>query len=211
MKVYLGKSNRSNPNIVNAVRAWLNNRFTVLEYQGGTYSDKDLRQADAVAIVLENNNLGKGIFEQILVSKQLKKKGYVVFPYKSSDGFSRMYICSFDNVSLQKVGDNDYVNWGKLTWNNSATNFPITLPIVDSLLNETGKRLRNLLHNDLECYNKTKTLDEVANITKAEKKLTNKFVNADGEPVDIESVNEDSEKKFQEFKHQCLLLLPRLM
>ena len=53
-KVYLAKSNKANPNVVSMVRQLLSNYdVSVVEYTGGSYTDKPMLDCDFLVVIPE--------------------------------------------------------------------------------------------------------------------------------------------------------------
>jgi hypothetical protein len=113
MKVYLAKSNRANPDLVARVRQTLSNyNLEIVEFKGGTYSDKPLLECDQLVVIPEELeeetvNVGKGLYQQI-------------------DSFSRISDYNSDNItfissercdtamieSYRIINSDDYINYG---------------------------------------------------------------------------------------------------
>jgi hypothetical protein len=112
VKVYLGKSNRANPDDVQNVRKVLGNfDVEIVEFTGGQYSHKDLNKCTLLVIVPDLSNyddddgevgVGKGLYEQI---ESKIDDSYVLT-------FERMGVLYFRLVEDTDVSDyNDYINY----------------------------------------------------------------------------------------------------
>lgn len=135
LKVYLAKSNRSNPDDVFAVRSVLSKyNVEVIEFSGGKYSHSDLCECDMLVVVpdltdisvLDNMEfpLGKGLHEQIeaftnrggdcgifIVTSTLLSRTTNDVSYVHVSEFSDFEFSNEDdyvNYSLAVIGDEDY-------------------------------------------------------------------------------------------------------
>jgi hypothetical protein len=121
-KVYLAKSNKANPNVVSMVRQLLSNYdVSVVEYTGGSYTDKPMLDCDFLVVIPEfpssvvdleyEIKLGRGLFEQINVwlNKKSKKSLIII----SNNG---VIVSGFKNLLC--TNNKDYINYGVLTLEN---------------------------------------------------------------------------------------------
>jgi len=118
-KIYLAKSNRSNPDDVSRVRQVLSEYkdIEVVEFKGGAYSHKDLLACETLLIVpniLEVDKsedcipLGKGLHEQIdaFIHKG-KGKSNILMIHEVSD--ASIKVTPFEDLDISD--DNDYINY----------------------------------------------------------------------------------------------------
>lgn len=115
-KVYLSKSNQSDPELVALVRKHLTSEFNVelVEFTGGTYNKNPLLNAD-VLIVLPSKEakgkdfyVGKGQFEQITDFLDTCKPIFVVdeFFLENEDEYADLLLSEITDIDL-----NDAANW----------------------------------------------------------------------------------------------------
>jgi len=115
MKVYLAKSNRTNPEVVARVRQTLSNyNLEIVEFKGGSYSHRPLLECDQLVVVpeeldLERVTLGKGLYEQIeaFSRKNLHNSDNIIF-------ISSEYCDTAMVDSYNILDSDDYVNYGEV-------------------------------------------------------------------------------------------------
>lgn len=141
-KVYLAKSNRSNPTHVSRVRAELEKYdVEIVEYTGGKYSNKPLLKCDYLVVIpdlsgydfnyhLKNENeywyeeddicLGKGLYNQIseFTEKQGDDKSVMIIKYVDDVDIFYSYV---KDTNLNDV--DDYINYGMLTFQDCTIDF----------------------------------------------------------------------------------------
>ena len=85
-KVYLAKSNQSNPDDVQKVRKILNDsNCEIVEYTGGSFSHKPMLNCDMLVVIPDLNSfdddniIGKGLYGQIEAFQTTDKPIYVVW------------------------------------------------------------------------------------------------------------------------------------
>src|SRR5688572_18299302 len=88
MKVYFAKSNKCNPDNVMRVRSMLQSLdCEVLEFTGGTYSDKDLVESEKLVILpdtmlsKDSARIGKGLYNQIETFGKTNGKDNILICY----------------------------------------------------------------------------------------------------------------------------------
>lgn len=118
-KIYLAKSNRSNPDDVSRVRQVLSEYkdIEVVEFKGGAYSHKDLLSCELLLIIpnlLEINEdedcipLGKGLHEQIVAfTSKGNSKSNIHIVYEVSN--ASIMLTQFQELDLSD--DADYINY----------------------------------------------------------------------------------------------------
>lgn len=116
-KIYLGKSNRANPDHVMLVREALS-KFDVeiVEFKGGTYSHKPLLECDKLIIIPDLNDisdydtipLGRGLHEQV---EAFNEHAYGV-PLVVVE-VSKHYCTLRAIDDLDFVEDGDYINYSQ--------------------------------------------------------------------------------------------------
>lgn len=119
-KIYLAKSNRSNPDDVSRVRQVLfkyKDDFEVVEYNGGGYTHKDLLKCDILLIVpdlssfKEGDNyveLGKGLHEQISAfENHVTNNSDILFVTKTNKNY--IDVAQFEELDLADC--DDYINY----------------------------------------------------------------------------------------------------
>ena len=115
-KVYLAKSNRSNPDDVQKVRKILNDsNCETVEYTGGSYSHAPLLDFDVLVVIpdltnFEDENLvGKGLYGQVEAFIETDKPIYVVF--NTEDGWDP----EIGEVADMEIADyDDYFEFGNI-------------------------------------------------------------------------------------------------
>jgi len=114
-KAYLAKSNKANPNVVSIVRDDLKQKHTVLEYQGGTYSNKELLSSDYLFIVTEDVTdsnvkvIGKGLWNHIKDFGNVDK-AFVVTDLKNNGEWKLACI-----QKTEKLQNENFTTYGQLT------------------------------------------------------------------------------------------------
>ena len=118
-KVYLAKSNRSNPDTVSRVRAMLSKYdVEVVEFTGGRYTHKPLLACDYLIIVPDLSEaedydipFGKGLVEQY---EAFKNQNYTCYKANSAvinvDNRHSMTVAPIDEIEC--ADPDDYVNYG---------------------------------------------------------------------------------------------------
>lgn len=131
-KVYLAKSNRSNPTHVSRVRAELEKyNLEIVEYSGGSYSNKPLLNSDYLVVIPDLSNydfdyhinneykndydesenfiiLGKGLYNQISEFRAKNKvKKILVLKYIDENDMFFSHPCDMDIED-----SNDYITYG---------------------------------------------------------------------------------------------------
>jgi len=117
-KIYLAKSNRANPDHVQAVRKTLKEfNVEIVEYTGGGYSHKPLLSCDMLVVLPELANpeedseyvpLGKGLHEQISAFEKHRNKCDLLIVYECDERFGPS-ISGFR--SFEVADTDDYVNY----------------------------------------------------------------------------------------------------
>jgi hypothetical protein len=119
-KVYLAKSNRSNPDLVTRVRQILSSyEVEIVEFTGGKYSHTPLKECKYLVIVPDLSlqideticDIGKGLFEQIEYFTDFQAFANIMI---ISD--NELNIRRFEN--LEVMDDDDYINYGTLYLSN---------------------------------------------------------------------------------------------
>ena len=128
--IYLAKSNRSNPDVVSAVRTILK-KFgaDIVEFTGGAYSNKPLLACDMLIVVPELSgdndddaeylDVGKGLFGQIEAFRDKRNSGaghfnecdLMIVNYYH-EGTQELGIGTFDEFEC--AGEEDYVNYATI-------------------------------------------------------------------------------------------------
>lgn len=118
-KVYLAKSNKSNPNVVSRVRQTLSEYdVEIVEYTGGAFSHKAMLDCDFLVVVPvlceswseDGVTVGKGLYEQLIVWEE----------NKSSDDVS---IILDEDLLVGQINDmnimdsTDYIEYGVIEFN----------------------------------------------------------------------------------------------
>jgi hypothetical protein len=132
-KVYLAKSNRANPNKVSKIREHLKSLgLTVVEFNGGKYSNKPLLECDYLVVVPEYKGdddleleimremdidtyvapLGRGLYEQISDFTRVKSKEKVLIFYESDNEIAKSIYESAKYIDLEMWDSDDYFNYG---------------------------------------------------------------------------------------------------
>lgn len=118
-KVYLAKSNRSNPDDVAAVRRFLSeykNDIEVVEFKGGSYSHTDLLNCDLLLIVPDLTaynkdenyiGLGKGLHEQIQVFQHHNNECDVLMVYDINK--DTVFVSGVEDLDVSDT--DDYINY----------------------------------------------------------------------------------------------------
>jgi len=125
-KVYLAKSNRSNPDDVQKVRGVLNdNNCEIVEFKGGSFSHKAMLECDMLVVVPDLNEyikddggcdtvaVGKGLYEQVQVFKQEKDDTPIYIVRDTSKGWDPNLAQLDDSFGEIDCPDN-YINYGWL-------------------------------------------------------------------------------------------------
>lgn len=117
-KIYLAKSNRANPDHVQAVRTTLKEfDVEVVEYKGGGYSHKPLLGCDMLVVLPELANpeedaeyvpLGKGLHEQIFAFQKHTNKCDLLIVYECDERWGPS-ITGLDELDVADT--DDYVNY----------------------------------------------------------------------------------------------------
>jgi hypothetical protein len=108
-KVYLAKSNKSNPNVVSRVRQTLSDYdVEIVEFTGGSYSHRPMVDCDFLVVVPELCEswfedgviVGKGLYEQLIAWED------------NNDSTNVLFIVDFvlNHLSVSKIYDVDIVN-----------------------------------------------------------------------------------------------------
>ncbi len=136
-KIYLAKSNRANPDHVQAVRKTLKEfDVEVVEYTGGGYSHKPLLSCDMLVVLPELAKpeedceyvpLGKGLHEQIFAFEKHVNKCDLLIVYECDERFGPT-ITGLDEIDVADT--DDYVNY--------------SFALLDQ---EGGGQLKSLLEN----------------------------------------------------------------
>lgn len=163
-KVYLAKSNRSNPTHVSRVRAELEKYdVEIVEYTGGKYSNKPLLKCDYLVVIpdlstydfnfhLKHENeywyeeddicLGKGLYNQIteFTEKQGDDKSVMIIKYVDDVDIFYSYV---KGINLSDI--DDYINYGRLTFQE------YTIDFINEMLDDnfTLKKYNNMEPKDL--------------------------------------------------------------
>ena len=120
-KIYLAKSNRANPDDVSKVRSLLSkykNDIELVEFQGGSYSHKDLKACDVLIVVPDLTNvdaddknyidIGKGLHEQIMCFKnQAQNDCDTLVVFEVDDDF--ISVTQVEDIDV--ADPDDYVNY----------------------------------------------------------------------------------------------------
>jgi hypothetical protein len=124
-KIYLGKSNRANPDVVSRVRSILKKYdLEILEYKGGRYTDDDLLESDFMIVIPDmdnivigdyfiNTTIGKGLYGQIdefLVASRNTINISVVIKYNDKPG--EVIIGKFSSMGSPNFGN--YIKYSSI-------------------------------------------------------------------------------------------------
>lgn len=102
-KLYLAKSNMSDPNLIMQVRALLNElELELVEFSGGSYSDKPLLSCDHLLVIppnpkQEDPRVGRGLSEQIRDFEAKNDTTIFIFDHIEDDA---IYIREFLDQDL---------------------------------------------------------------------------------------------------------------
>ena len=117
-KIYLAKSNKADPNLVMKVREKLSKYdIEVVEYSGGTYSDKKLLECEMLVVVPDLSSFEDNDCEAFNVGKVLYQQ---VEAFSNYNSLSEVFIVFTDNLHVasitlfEKEGYDDYINYGVL-------------------------------------------------------------------------------------------------
>jgi hypothetical protein len=138
-RIYLAKSNRSNPDDVSAVRQVLSryDGVEVVEFKGGGYTHKDLLSCDLLIVVPDLSQLddcddaflvplGKGLHEQIEAFKRQSKNSCDTLMVIGCNNYG-VDITTIDE--LEFADSSDYINYSIAILNES------TDETLDNMLN----------------------------------------------------------------------------
>lgn len=169
-KVYLAKSNRSNPNLVMKVRELLfQYDIEIVEFTGGEYSSKPLLSCDYLIIVpelpvdnlvidVDNVIIGKGLFTQIRE----------FYAFNESSYFNNIIVISDDNLQIKTIDNlkildiSNYIETANLHFDEDSCdmleefcidNYPIKL----HKYNTPNLKSPDLISTKIEQTNKTIT------------------------------------------------------
>lgn len=130
MKIYLSKSNRSNPEEVMWIRHYIKNYYDrpeVMEHTGGIYQADKIRSADIVYVLTESlpvetenaliANVGRGLYSEIqnflheidLAGKEDIQKGIFLCKFHEDQSFDLHRI-----VSVVMTNIDNWINYGKV-------------------------------------------------------------------------------------------------
>lgn len=154
-KVYLAKSNRSNPDDVSRIRRILSNyNLEVVEFKGGRYTHDQLIECDYLVIVPDLSNVdtedgfipwGKGLHEQYFAFKSEHLTCDIFLVIESNDKWS--YVSSITDVN--PADEEDYVNYSDVCFEPNKS---------DCLESVLESRFGNIVVNDTITKNKSKYL-----------------------------------------------------
>lgn len=116
MKVYLAKSNRSNPiEYMEARHVIFSSGAELKEHLGGSYTHDDLLSCDTLVVLPEEakspTDLGRGLYEQIQVALEAEIPVYVIVESASTTP----KVIRISERDLRLTNKNDYINWARLT------------------------------------------------------------------------------------------------
>lgn len=129
MMLYLARGNNLSDKVfehiatelVTIIRQDISHTFVGYTYHDKIkpYDEKILKRSKACMFIIEDpKNIGKGIFEQFTVCKQLKIPTVFVIFYKAHGSDKKhAYVAEGRHVSMFIKGTEDYTNWAKLNWN----------------------------------------------------------------------------------------------
>lgn len=94
-------------------------------HEGKYYQSEWLEDADTCIMLLPNTkSFGKGLFEQIMTCKHLKKPLFVIVNYTTLSGQPYLYVLDGLEMGIEKLRGEDYKNWGKVTnWGSYSKKF----------------------------------------------------------------------------------------
>jgi len=116
MKAYLAKSNRCNPTDYSVARQVIKNSGAELvEHNGGSYSNDNLLSSDIVIVLPEIStspvNLGRGLYEQMISALDHNIPVWVIV----ENAVLLPRVARVSQSDLRLLGNNDYINWARLT------------------------------------------------------------------------------------------------
>ena len=127
-KVYLAKSNRSNPDVVIRVRQILSKyNVEVIEFKGGAYSNKQLLTCDYLIIIPDLSEyeedehmvtFGRGLYDQLHDFKKANKscwKTNSFIVYKTKDNYNEKEVFSSVYKDEDCADCDDYINHAYIT------------------------------------------------------------------------------------------------
>ena len=123
MKVYLAKSNRSDPeHYIYTRAALLKQGMEVLEYKGGQYSDHDMLSCDLMIVVPEAPTnpvvLGKGLYLQADSFLKRNRPTYIVTYVSGIYGEVRVVPMKKESLSIRD--NNDWTKYGTYKLNHET-------------------------------------------------------------------------------------------
>lgn len=123
-KIYLAKSNRSNPDDVSRVRQVLSefvDEIEVVEFKGGSYSHKDMLKCDLLVVVPDLTDFDVRVEDAISIGKGLHEQ-IDAFTCNHPNEYDILIVYETDSksVSITKiecvdgVDTDDYVNYSSI-------------------------------------------------------------------------------------------------
>lgn len=150
-KVYLAKSNKANPDLVMEVRKILSKYdVDIIEYKGGTYTNKPLLECDYLFIVPDSNNveyddgfintrIGKGLYNQIFDFEKLIDTKFFSENERISiitcDKSLNLKMSAYSNIGV--IDSMDYINYG------FVESYNLDFVVVDDYLDNIGLEIKN--------------------------------------------------------------------
>jgi len=154
-KVYLAKSNRSNPDDVSRIRKILSNyNVEVVEFKGGRYTHDQLLECDYLVIVPDLSEVdkedgfipwGKGLHEQYFAFKSEHLACDIFLVVESNDKWN--YVTQIVEVDVAE--EDDYVNYSDACFDRHK---------LDDLESVLESRLGHKVVGDTITKNKSKYL-----------------------------------------------------
>ena len=121
-KVYLAKSNRSNPNLVLKVRELLSKfDIEIIEFTGGEYTHKPLLECDYLIVIpeLPKDNLDFEV-ENVIIGNGLFSQINVFYSYLEDDEYRKVIIISDEYLQIKNIREikildsNNYISTAKV-------------------------------------------------------------------------------------------------
>ena len=144
-KIYLAKSNRSNPDIVQKLRKQIKQEgFEVVEYTGGIFTHTPMLESDIILVVpdlsryqyecdFDTIDVGKGLFTQIDVASRDEQPIYII----RNDRLEFTKLENNDEFG-EITGYDDYINYGYIILDNT-----LKIDLIDILCLEFGETYRH--------------------------------------------------------------------
>ena len=142
--LYLCKSNRSNPNVVIAIRDLIiKSGFKVEEFNGGKYSPDPLMASDGLIMIGTDftTNIGRGLYDQInliLRDNPVKFLGKMLYVTGENEAPANTYRTK-QIIGVATTDTTDWINYGKVELADEELNAAIAIDAIRKKLEEHHK------------------------------------------------------------------------